>query len=117
MDNDGDRDLFICQGHLLKDASRIEQLTDFRVRNSLVLNDGRGRFQSVTARAGSGLAIIESTRGAGFDDLDNDGDVDCVLLNCAAAANVLRNDTVPQRHWLELALVGAAQIVRPSVLG
>ncbi len=93
VDNDADRDLFICQGHLLKGAARIEQLTDFKVRNSLMINDSRGRFTSVTRQAGNGLALVESTRGAGFDDLDNDGDVDAVLLNCAAAANVLRNDS------------------------
>ncbi len=106
VDNDGDRDLFICQGHLLKGASRIEQLTDFKVRNCLMINDGRGRFSSATNRAGNGLAIVESTRGAGFDDLDNDGDIDVVLLNCAAKANVLRNDSQPENHWLAIELVG-----------
>jgi hypothetical protein len=106
VDNDGDRDLFICEGHLLKGAARIEQLTDFRVRNSLMLNDGRGRFSSITASAGSGLAIVESTRGASFDDLDNDGDIDAALLNCAAAANLLRNDSRSMGPWLELSLVG-----------
>lgn len=106
VDNDGDRDLFICQGHLLKGASRIEQVTDFKVRNSLMVNDGRGRFTSASNRAGNGLTIVESTRGGGFDDLDNDGDIDVVLLNCAAAANVLRNDSPNENHWLELELVG-----------
>lgn len=106
VDNDRDRDLFICQGHLLKGAARIEQLTDYKVRNSLMLNDGRGKYSSITHRAGDGLAIVESTRGAGFDDLDNDGDVDVVLLNCAAAANLLRNESRHKNHWLEVELHG-----------
>lgn len=106
LDNDGDRDLFICQGHLLKNAAKIEQLTAFRVPNCLMVNDGRGRFVNGTSRAGSGLEIVESTRGAGFDDLDNDGDIDAVLLNCAGPANLLRNETSSLNHWIEIELRG-----------
>jgi hypothetical protein len=106
FDNDGDRDIFISNGHMLRRANTIEQFTSFRVANSLMTNDGKGRFTSVTAQAGSGLAIIESSRGAGFDDLDNDGDIDCVVLNCGSRANYLENRTNHQNHWLQLELRG-----------
>jgi hypothetical protein len=106
FDNDGDRDVFISNGHMLKRARTIEPLTDFKVPNCLMLNDGTGRFSDETARAGSGLKIVESSRGTGFDDLDNDGDVDCVVLNCVARANLLINRSVNKHHWLELELRG-----------
>ena len=106
FDNDGDRDIFISNGHMLKRVNTIEQFTDFRVRNCLMANNGEGRFANVTAQAGSGLNIIESSRGTGFDDLDNDGDIDCVILNCCGAANYLENQTRNDNHWLELELRG-----------
>jgi hypothetical protein len=106
FDNDGDRDIFISNGHMLRRANTIEQYTSFRVRNALAANDGRAKFTSVTDRAGSGLAIVESSRGAAFDDLDNDGDVDCVVLNCSSRANYLENQTRQENHWLQLQLKG-----------
>lgn len=106
FDNDGDRDILISNGHMLKRVKTIEEFTDFRVRNCLMANDGRGRFTNVTAQAGSGLSIIESSRGTGFDDMDNDGDVDCVVLNCCSRANYLENQTRNDNHWLQLELRG-----------
>jgi hypothetical protein len=81
-------------------------MTAFKVANYLLTNDGHGRFTNVSASAGSGLALIESSRGAGFDDLDNDGDVDGVLLNCDAPANVLMNTTPRTSNWIEIELCG-----------
>ncbi len=108
FDNDGDRDLMIGNGHLFKWAHQVEQLTDFKVPNSLLENDGSGRFLNVTQTAGSGLAIVESTRGMAFDDLDNDGDMDGVVLNNDAPANYLENQTQSVHHWVELQLCGNA---------
>ena len=81
FDNDGDRDLFIACGHLLDNIHVIDDRTAFKVRNILLMNTGDKRFVDVSKRCGDGLAPIESSRGAGFDDLDNDGDVDAVVLN------------------------------------
>jgi hypothetical protein len=51
---------------------------------------------------------VASSRGAAFDDLDNDGDVDIVVLNSRAAPTILRNDTPNANHWLELSVRGSA---------
>lgn len=106
FDNDGDRDIFISNGHMLKRVNAIEQFTNFRVRNCLMANRGEGRFVNATDQAGSGLNIIESSRGTGFDDMDNDGDIDCVILNCCGAANYLVNQTRNDNHWVQLELRG-----------
>ncbi len=113
FDNDGDRDLMIANGHLFKWANEVEQLTTFKVRNTLLSNDGSGRFTNVTEQAGGGLTIVESSRGIAFDDLDNDGDVDCVVLNSDAPANLLINELNDRAkadsnspNWIQLRLVG-----------
>jgi enediyne biosynthesis protein E4 len=106
LDNDGDRDLMIANGHLIKWASRIEQLTSFKVRNTLLSNNGRGVFTNVTDSAGDGLSRAESSRGMAFDDFDNDGDLDCVVLNSDSPANYLINQTATNNHWVAIQLVG-----------
>jgi hypothetical protein len=47
-----------------------------------------------------------SSRGAGFDDLDNDGDVDVVILNSRREPTILRNDSVNNNHWIQIRLQG-----------
>jgi hypothetical protein len=47
-----------------------------------------------------------SSRGAGFDDLDNDGDVDVVILNTRREPTILKNDSHPKGHWLQVRLRG-----------
>lgn len=106
FDNDGDRDLMVGNGHLLKNAHTLEQLTSFKVRNTLLANTGNGIFENVTASGGPGMQIVESSRGLGFDDLDNDGDIDCVVLNNDAAANYLENQSLQQNNWIQIQLCG-----------
>ena len=60
---------------------------------------------NVTDQAGSGMKVKLSSRGAGFDDLDNDGDIDVVVLNSRAVPTLLRNDSAAS-SWIELQLVG-----------
>ncbi len=83
----------VANGHLFKWAHDVEQLTDFKVRNMLFANNGKGVFQNITTQAGDGMAIIESSRGLALDDLDNDGDIDALISNSDAPANVLLNQT------------------------
>ena len=56
----------------------------------------------MSSKCGDGLAVIESSRGAAFDDFDNDGEIDIVVLNSMAAPTLLRNDTQTANRWLEL---------------
>lgn len=92
FDNDGDNDLFIACGHFLDNIRAIDDRTDVKVKNYLLTNNGNGVFRNVTATAGSAMQVIESSRGAAFDDLDNDGDLDMVVLNINAEATLARND-------------------------
>jgi len=106
FDQDGDRDLFIACGHFMDNIRYIDDRTRVRVPNILLMNTGDGRFADVSARCGDGLKLVESSRGAVFDDLDNDGDLDVVVLNANASPAILRNETENKGHWLQIRVIG-----------
>jgi len=107
FDNDGDRDIFIANGHF----DRVELMDDrtaLKVPNFLLRNEGDGKYIDASKKSGSGMSVVESSRGAGFDDLDNDGDIDVVIQNSNAAPTLLRNDSVAKKHWLQISLIGTS---------
>jgi hypothetical protein len=108
FDNDGDRDLFIAAGHLHDNVEQFDTTTAYHQRNLVQLNLGNGRFANVSDQCGDGLAVELSSRGAAFDDLDNDGDVDVVILNSRREPTLLRNDSKTGNHWLQVQLRGVA---------
>ena len=103
FDNDTDRDLFVACGHF-DPIELIDDRTAKKVRNYLLMNLGDGTFADVSQQCGDGMEVIASSRGAGFDDLDNDGDVDAVVLNSDSQPTVLRNDSQTEHHWLQVRL-------------
>ena len=106
FDLDGDFDAFVCNGHLLENAKEIEPNTSYGVANVVLENlDGR-LFRSVSDQAGEALDLAESSRGAAFDDLDNDGDIDAVILNCDSMNQVLENRQTSSNDWIGIRLVG-----------
>ena len=106
FDNDGNRDLFLCCGHIMDNVRFRDDTTAYEARNILLWNNGKGRFVNISDKAGDGLLVQRSSRGAGFDDLDNDGDLDVVILNSGAPPTILRNDTDSGNHWLQVHLKG-----------
>ncbi len=106
FNNDGLRDIFIACGHLHDNVEKFDDTTAYWARNLLHMNTGKGKFADVSETAGDGLRVKLSSRGAGFDDLDNDGDIDVVISNSRCEATILRNDTAPGNHWLQIRLRG-----------
>ncbi len=106
FDNDRDRDLFFACGHFLKNLHFIDDRTQLKVPNFLLANNGRGKFTNVSSAAGSALAEVQSSRGAAFDDLDNDGDVDLVVLNVNSEPTIGINEVVNGNRGLALEVVG-----------
>jgi enediyne biosynthesis protein E4 len=106
FDNDGYCDIFIVNGHTEDNIEKRDAAACYRCRNSLLRNTGQGKFVNISDQAGDGLRLWHSGRGSAFDDLDNDGDLDVVILNSREAPTVLRNDSVTHHHWLQLELHG-----------
>lgn len=105
FDNDGDKDIFISCGHFDR-IQLVDDRTALKIPNMLLLNRGDGTFVDVSTQVGDGLSVVEASRGAGFDDFDNDGDMDVAILNSEAQPTIVRNDTPHQNHWLQITLRG-----------
>ena len=110
-DNDGRRDLFVANGHVLDNAEQFDSSTQYRQPDQLFRNLGPGRagtvhFADVTDRAGEAIGERHPSRGAAASDYDNDGDVDLLLLSLNDRARLLRNDGGLPGHWLGIRAVG-----------
>ena len=106
FDNDGDRDIFVACGQLQDNVDQYDDVSSYHQYNILLANAGQGKFVDVSRESGNGLRVKRSSRGAGFDDLDNDGDVDVVILNSRAGPTLLRNDSPAPGRWLQVRLRG-----------
>ena len=106
FDNDGDRDAYLACGHLQDQVDQYDDSTAYEVCNILMLNRGDGKFVNVSDISGDGMAPKLSSRGAAFDDLDNDGDIDAVISNSRRESTVIRNESPATNHWIRIRLRG-----------
>jgi hypothetical protein len=105
FNNDGNKDLYIACGHFLDNIKHLDDRTSVEVHNYVLVNQGNGRFVDASQSTKSDVAPIESSRGAAFDDLDNDGRVDIVVLNSDAPVSVIQNIS-KTKNWVAFHLVG-----------
>lgn len=94
-DNDADVDLIATNGFI----------TGYRSdRTTLWRNDLTGTFTDVSVE--SGITDTGQGRGLLHVDYDNDGDLDVVIANYAAAPILYRNDGGNDANWLRVATEG-----------
>lgn len=106
FDNDGYRDIFVACGHLQPNIEKYDGSSAYLQPNILLMNTGAGKFINASDKSGPGMNVKLSSRGAAFDDLDNDGDIDVVILNSRREPTILRNDSQTKGHWLQIRLRG-----------
>jgi enediyne biosynthesis protein E4 len=102
-DNDGWKDLFVAQGHVMDTIEKTAPNLRY-LQPPLLLRNESGRF--VRMRPGDIFHKDFAGRGAAFGDLDNDGDVDVVVSNVGQKAFVLRNEGGNRQQWLGIRLEG-----------
>jgi enediyne biosynthesis protein E4 len=100
FDNDGWKDLFVAQGHVLDNVERIDPSLRYLELPLLAINHN-GRFE----RVDSGDTTPVAGRGAAFGDLNNDGWEDVVMTSLGGHPQVLLNHG-GKAHWLVISLRG-----------
>jgi len=90
-DNDGRKDLFVAQGHVMDNIELTQPDISYEEPLVLMRNTGE-RFVDVSGSSGAPFQVRRTARGAAVGDLDNDGFLD-IAINCNdQPAVVLRNE-------------------------
>jgi len=100
FDNDGWKDVFIAQGHVLDNVEQIDPSLKYKELPLLAMNHN-GRFE----RVDSGASAPWAGRGAAFGDLNNDGWQDVVMTILGGPPQIFINHGGKQ-HWLVITLRG-----------
>lgn len=107
FDNDGDRDLFLANGHIHDNMDDLDDTVSYKIKNQIMQNQA-GKFVDVSAECGPGLRVEESSRGSVIDDFDLDGRPDVIVLNSRTSSTILHNQSPASGGWILLDLVGVA---------
>ncbi len=105
-DNDGHRDLFMANGHVLDNIQLYHAETRYAEPKLMFRNIGSGIFENVSDQLGADFLLPRVSRGAAIADFDNDGDLDILVSNNGQPPQLLRNDGGNSNHWLQLFLIG-----------
>jgi enediyne biosynthesis protein E4 len=98
-DNDGWKDLFVGQGHVMDNVQLTQP--DLRyLEPPLLLHNEHGKLTSAPA-----FDQPFAARGVAFGDLDNDGSID-VVMNCNGGPAVILRNRGNDKHWLMVNTMG-----------
>lgn len=100
FDNDGWKDLFVVQSHVMDNVERIDASLHYQEPPLLAWNRA-GKF----VRGNVGTQAPKASRGAAFGDVNNDGWMDVIETVLGGGVEYFRNRG-GSAHWLTVALQG-----------
>lgn len=101
MDNDGDLDLHVVNGHIIDNIAMYGTGMTYAMKDLLYENTG-SRFVDVSAQSGPALLADRVGRGQAVADFDNDGLLDIVISNVGGAAVLLKGTSPGAGNWLSI---------------
>ena len=108
-DNDGTLELFVANGHVWNNVSKITPSLSYKQLCQIFGNIETGQYRDLSATAGTFFQRPVVARGVAVGDYNNDGAVDILVTCCGEAPALLRNDSqIAQRknNWVKIRLVG-----------
>ena len=105
-DNDGWKDLFIVQSHVMDNIELVTPTLHYLEPPLLLHDDAGTSFTDVSGISGSLFQERWASRSMAVGDINNDGRLDAVVTTNDGPALVLMNETSNQNHWISLNLVG-----------
>ena len=112
LDNDGQPDMFVVNGHVDDNLPLLDQDVPQAEPVKVWRNVDLGKFRIVND-PGPFFQTPRVARGAAFGDLDNDGDTDVVISLLDRRPAILLNES-PPRPWVRLELL-TEQAKRPAI--
>ncbi len=106
-DNDGLRDVFVANSHVMRGIEDTVRTLRY-AQPLLMLRNGGSRFTDVTREMGAEFRRDWVARGAAFGDYDNDGDIDILVQVLGGRPLLLENLRGNRNRWVGLALQGTA---------
>ena len=103
-DNDGAKDLFFGQGHVMDNIEMTQPDVRY-LEPPMLLRNVANKFVDVSNQSGDVFQRLLPARGAAFGDFNNDGFVD-IVLNCNDLPAVVLRNTGNNNHWLIVNTVG-----------
>ncbi len=103
---DGDLDLFVANGHMQPDITKVHDGIRYEERAQLFRNNFDGTFEEIGQKIGGVFDSLLVARGAAYADFDRDGDLDVLLTENDGPAHLWRNDLQNERSYLRVHLQG-----------
>jgi hypothetical protein len=105
-DNDGWKDIFVAQAHVMDTIETSQPHLHYHEPPLLLHNVAGRKFVDVSHTSGKAFEERWVGRGLATGDLNNDGKIDVVIASNNGPAWILLNETPGANHWITLDLEG-----------